>query len=134
MEKTIKQFNSSVYKDRTVHLPDANNTQFDKDGNCEIECTTAQAKYLTTNVKGLVLIEGEEARKTKKDEVVNQDEIGNNQEQMSDAEKAKAEQVDNINAVKGIKALKELASSFPIEEWENFTKSYELKNYLISKL
>lgn len=135
---------STEWKNRTIHLPHVSNAQFDADGICEVEITDDQAKYLTTNIKHLTVVaeEGKPKKAKKKEEViegtapvVGEEKIAENASELTAEQNAeKQSAIDNINSVKGLKALKELAESFPSEEWSHLTKVVDLKNYLISKL
>ena len=138
---------STIYKDRTLHLPDASNTYFDKDGICELNIDQAQAEYLCKNILGLKIYEDGDFIENKKEEVitgvaepVNTEAIQENQEVMkADSDNTTHEQersaaIAKINKIKSLKKLKELAVDFDKSEWGAYTTIEQLKQYLIKKV
>jgi hypothetical protein len=138
---------STVYKDRKIHLPDATNTYFDKDGICELSIDQAQAEYLCKNILNLKIYEDGDLIEDKKEEVIsgaaeptNIEALQENQEAMkvdsdnTTHEQEKSDAITKINKIKSLKKLKELAADFDKSEWESFTTIEQMKQYLISKV
>lgn len=140
------KFKSKFWKDRSLHLPGIDKAvAFDKNGECEINVDDKQAEYIVKNCQGLSIVEEDGSeRKTKTEEVVNGqaplangEEIKQNQEELDKEnaiKQAKQEATDKINAIKKLADLKELANSFPEDEWKEFTTIAQFKTYLISKI
>ena len=142
---------SSIWKNRTINLPNHSGAKFDNEGVCNIDVPAAEIEYLIANVTGITAVENEgtaKAPKEKKKEAViegtaplaNAKAIEDNQTALTDEqakEKAaleKKEAIEKINSLTKVAQLKELASSFPEAEWINLKKVIDLKNYLISKV
>lgn len=139
---------STVWKDRTIHLPDASNTYFDQEGICEIDVDQSTAEYLVKNIQNLSIVNGtENAVKVTKEDVIdgvadiaNQATLDANKKALADAalrgeaEVEKELAIKKINAIKSIKKLKDLASSFNKKEWMSLSTIEDLKTFLISKV
>lgn len=135
---------------RTINMPLIGVATFDQNGVCDKDCTEEQANFLVKEVTGIEILPEEVKEKVKektkedvlekKTELDNKEQLDTNTNELanekaaSDPEKQKQENIEKINKIRSVAKLKELAESFPKEEWEAITNPEELKKYLISKI